>query len=492
MKNKGLSILVAGVLVLSVFVFALMMPPVQAPDGVIDLSNDPAFSGYPTIAVQDNSVFVAWVDDRDGDNDIFIKRSLTNGEFFDAEINVSNTLDNSFDPQLFVVDNFVFVVWVEDDGVNKEIMYRRSSDSGVTFTPSPLPIATPQPPINISNTPEPSIAPRIAGSSTTLFFVWRDGASLIEEIFLKSFDLSTETLGSVVNVSNTPAASSINPRVAFYGGNLYEAWADNKSGNDDIYIRTSGDVGATFTPVLASDPRNVSNNGGSSINPEIALSSDLLGQTAPAGGIIVHLVWHDDDSGNDRILYSRSLDNIATFTAPTPLSLGGVDSLAPKIELAGSFVYVAWRQGTAMPNENEISFSRSTDQGATFPAPAAVVNISNTPSFDSRHPQLFVLDSNVFVVYRDNEGGDFEIYLKRSQDFGATFGVRVPISDNTGISDFGLTAATNSFHSVYFTWHDVSPGNDEILFLPAVSPLTIEAFMTDSAGNDLNSFDSVI
>ncbi|MFQ5941182.1 MAG: sialidase family protein, partial [Nitrososphaerales archaeon] len=495
MKNKGLSILISLVLVGSIFVLATMMQ-VQAPSGTLNLSNNAAFSGLPKIAVNGDTVHVVWVDEElgVGNTEIFYKRSLNNGVGFEGTINVSNTEGSSVDAQIAENGEFVFIVWVEDedeflvsDGIT-DIMFSRSIDNGATF----------ESPVALSSSSVDAFAPKIAATSSALSIVWRDTISGDDEIqYRRSTDngatFDPSLVSDPLNISDTViAGSSINPRVAMYGGNVYVAWADNFSGNDEIYLRKSTDFGATFTPAPGSDPVTVSNSpAGDSIIPEMAISAST---NSPS--LIVHVVWLDNDpafggGGNDVVVYGRSMDNGVNFNTAEQEVLSDTlnDSSDPRIGVSGDVVSAVWRE--SLGGFNEIFYNRSIDDGATFLS-AELENISGTALFDSLAPELFVFATNVFVMYKDNSPGDFDIFIKRSINDGEDFGLAVNISNSSGTSDFGEVASTSSFHSVYGVYRDNTDGDPDVYILNAVLPLAVQAFMTDSAGNDLNSFDSVI
>lgn len=97
------------------------------------MSNNPAPSSLPTIAAIGNNVHVAWMDSA-GASDIFYTRSLDNGETFSSIENVSNNAGFSYYPAIAVLGNNVYLVWTDDTIGNFDILYKRSSDNGATFS----------------------------------------------------------------------------------------------------------------------------------------------------------------------------------------------------------------------------------------------------------------------------------------------------------------------------------------------------------------------
>ena len=72
--------------------------------------------------------------DSAGASDIFYTRSLDNGETFSSIENVSNNAGFSYYPAIAVLGNNVYLVWTDDTIGNFDILYKRSSDNGATFS----------------------------------------------------------------------------------------------------------------------------------------------------------------------------------------------------------------------------------------------------------------------------------------------------------------------------------------------------------------------
>ena len=98
-----------------------------------NLSNNPAPSSLPAIAVIGNNVHVAWMDSA-GASDIFYTRLLDDGATFSSIENVSNNAGFSFSPAIAVLGNNVYLVWADDSTGSFNILYKRSSDNGTTFS----------------------------------------------------------------------------------------------------------------------------------------------------------------------------------------------------------------------------------------------------------------------------------------------------------------------------------------------------------------------
>ncbi len=66
-----------------------------------------------------------WVDDRDGDNEVYYKRSTNGGISWEADTRLTNNSTNSQYPSVAVSGSAVHVVWNDDRDGNVEIYYKR-------------------------------------------------------------------------------------------------------------------------------------------------------------------------------------------------------------------------------------------------------------------------------------------------------------------------------------------------------------------------------
>jgi hypothetical protein len=194
------------------------------------------------------------------------------------------------------------------------------------------------------------------------------------------------------------------------------------------------------------NPINISDSKGMSIDQRISVS-----------GNNVYVVWKDNVNGIEDVFFSKSSDNGFNFTTPINLSNTTSSSFEPKVYSIANYVYVFWTENVKSSN-NEIFFTRSTDNGASFNKP---VNLSNTEKGMSGIEEVAISGSNVYIAFRDSVTGDPEIFFTRSTDNGASFNKPVNISNNDGLS--GLPKVSASGNTVNIVWEDTTTGNDEIL-----------------------------
>jgi lipid-binding SYLF domain-containing protein len=165
-------------------------------------------------------------------------------------------------------------------------------------------------------------------------------------------------------------------------------------------------------------------------------------------------VWHSEDSlgdtiGTDRdILVARSTDDGVTWTAPAALNTNaaseGGDDAWPQLTTDEQGTWVAvWRSpnslGGTIGTDDDILVARSTDDGVTWTAPAALnTNAGSDAGYDVV-PQLTTDGRGTWVAVWHSEdslggtiGTDWDILVARSTDDGVTWTAPAALNTNAG------------------------------------------------------------
>ena len=279
------------------------------------LTNNSAISHFPSIAVSGPVVHVVWEEYRDGNGEIYYKRSTDAGVSWGADTRLTNNSSQSLSPSVAVSDSFVHVTWYDLRDGNSEIYYKRSDDGGLNWGTD----------MRLTNNTSGSTVPAIAASGTIVHIAWEEYRHGPAEIYYKRSSDGGATWGTDTRLTNN-SANSFSPSIATSNSDVNIAWFDHRDGNDEIYSKHSADGGLNW----GVDTR-VTTNAAVSNYPSVSVS-----------GSKVHLVWFDERDGNTEIYYNRSTDSGATWGADFRLTNDAARSTDPCAAVSGSNVHVIW------------------------------------------------------------------------------------------------------------------------------------------------------
>jgi hypothetical protein len=246
------------------------------------LTNDPFYSWYPSIAVCDSIVHVAWVDERDGNFEIYYKRSVDNGVTWEQNVRLTDDPNLSMYPSIAVCDSIVHVVWRDYRDGNSEIYYKRSVDNGVTWKQDQ----------RLTNDPFYSRHPSIAVSDSIVHVAWQDTRDGNYEIYYKRSVNNGVSWEQDVRLTDA-SDRSLAPSIAVRDSIVHVVWRDYRDGNSEIYYKRSVDNGVTWKQdVRLTDAPNYS----------WYLSIACWDCTYDYD---VHITWTDKRDGNWEIYYKH-------------------------------------------------------------------------------------------------------------------------------------------------------------------------------------------
>jgi hypothetical protein len=318
------------------------------------LTNNSAASQFPSVAVYSTTVHVVWQEERDGNKEIYYKRSTDAGLTWGTDIRLTNQIDISRNPSLSVYTSNVFVVWDDFRHGNFEIFCKRSTDGGVTWGFD----------IRLTNNAAGSFNPSISVSGSNVHVAWWDERDSNPEIYYKHSSDNGASWAPDNRLTNNPAYS-FEPSVSTSGSTVHVVWRENRDGNDEIYYMVSTNSGASWiweTRLTYSSAR--------SDNPSISVA-----------GSFVHVVWKDIRDGNNEIYYKRSTNAGVSWESELRLTNNSASSENPSVFVYSSAVHIVWNDNR--DGNNEIFYKRNPI-GST-------VGINNN---NSEIPKEFSLSQN--------------------------------------------------------------------------------------------------
>jgi hypothetical protein len=344
----------------------------------------------PDVAVDSSgNIHVVWHDNTPGNYEIYYKKSTDGGATWTAATRLTWNSGNSVCPAIVVGSSGkVHVVWCDDTPGNYDIYYKKSTDGGTTWLPSQ----------RLTWSSGDSYNPDICvDPNGWVHVVYHDNTSGNNEIYyLKNYEghgggtnwLASKRLTWNLGDSSFPvvAADSF--------GQIHLVWNDDKSGNLEIYYKSSIDGGSNWMTT-----RRLTWTSGASLRPSIAITPPYL----------IHVAWHDGTPGNYEIYYLKSVDGGLNWSANRRLTWTSGDSLLPRLAADQSGrIHLVWQDDT--PGNKEIYYKRSTDGGINWETGQ---NLTLTSGTSSRPAIAAGPSESVYVVWDEALGANWEIYYKK-------------------------------------------------------------------------------
>lgn len=231
-------------------------------------------------------VHVVWYDKRDGNSQIYYKRSADGGETWEPEVRLSYDPALREHPAIAASGNHVYVVWHDTRNEGLDIFFKSSADGGLTWSgETPL------------TTDGSSAYASIAAEGETIHVIWgshQEGPQT--EIYTSHSTNAGLTWAVATRLSELPD-DSWSPTISLAGRQVYAAWVDTRDENEEEYFRRSTDGGLTWGPIT-----RLTNNRANSWAPSMV-----------ASGNNVHLFWFDQQDSSVQPLEAEEKLNAVMF-----------------------------------------------------------------------------------------------------------------------------------------------------------------------------------
>jgi hypothetical protein len=377
------------------------------------LSRDP--SGGLHVAWQDVLSSALW--------DVFYVYSSNGGASWTAPKKIPHPSSAYRNPPRIVAASAteVHAVWREstEGEMGDTIIYGKTTNGGTTWDLIPLQVFT------VDGQKNPDIARSASG---TVHVIWvRD--------FSGAFYARSSNWAIATRISDAQTAQFHDkPRIVAGSGNtVYALWADNRTGDMELYLDRSADGGATWgTDVLV-------NSGG------IASAQDSPSLVVLSDGTLL-AAWRDDRSraasGYD-LFVAKSADGGASWGAPVRVTNDAVvlDQHDPVLVAATDIAHILWRQLDA--GKLSLFYAYTVDGGLTWSAP---VPLDPGGSGIEHGPVSAVSDptGRVFAAWEDRRVSGGRIYTSSSVHYVNHGAYTSAIHDTGGIVRWGALSWTAS------------------------------------------------
>ena len=442
--------------------FAITAPSttVASPEGwgeEVRLTNDSHYTNAQVIAVNGNNIHIVWEDRRDGNNEIYYKRSIDNGENWSSDVRLTNADGSSNYPDVAVNDASLHVTWSDPRDGNNEIYYKRSSDNGDSWDSD----------IRLTNNGSKSTYPAIATDGSEIHIVWVDERHGRGEVYYKRSTDGGDSWGSDVRLTFDDQ-SCYSPTIAVNDDSLHVTWQDDRDGNKEIYYKRSNNGGTTW-----GDDVRLTNATELSGTPIISLHDT-----------IIHVVWIDDRDGNYEVYYKRSINNGDSWGVDTRLTNDDTMSNDLSMMVEGENIHVSWVD--SRDGNYEVYYKHGSEHGDVWENDLRITN-DDDYCYD---PDLASDGNNIHIVWRGDPDNKKDVfYIQRPNPppqvdsidplvdhvyLGDPVIILVNGSDDSDAeSDLSLTCefrdpSTNSWQSTFMSvasWNDLE-ARWEVIFSP--------------------------
>ena len=128
------------------------------------LTNDSFVSTNCSVNVSEQVVHILWRDSRDGNDEIYYKRSTDGGVSWENDRRLTNNSASSIYPSVTVSGPIVHVVWEDYRGAGSEIYYKHSTDEGINWDED----------TRLTNAGSFSMYPSVSASDSVVHVLWED------------------------------------------------------------------------------------------------------------------------------------------------------------------------------------------------------------------------------------------------------------------------------------------------------------------------------
>jgi len=305
------------------------------------------------------------------------------------------------------------------------------------------------------NGPEPlpvaQHAPRVAARGARVYVVWHEASAGLDNVYLAVSRDRGETFAPPVRVSDHPpgTVAEMNPAIAARGRRVLVTWQEFAAGRNDDAGRIE---------LARFDTR------GTKLGPDVRVDDhDGVGKWVPAIALVGNdplVAWVDErDTGFagepvEHIYVARGHGGGATFDPAVRIDAGATDPLAahldnkwgPALATLGNTAYAAWAD---FRNYNwDIFLARSDDGGATWGTNVRVDDFPDLERLDERPSLAVDRRGPLHVVWTDLRAreADTNIFYARSDDRGASFTADRQLDDSKVGFDADHDTPTNQWH----------------------------------------------
>ena len=233
----------------------------------VNKNTDNSGQSEPAIALDSqNNIYVAWTDERNGQPDVYAAKYDSTGQaswLNDVKINSQSGASASYAPAIALDNNdYLYVAWTDERNGNGDIYLAKYNSSGqAVWSPDNIIVSAD----TDYNQKFPSLAITTADN---IYLNWVDERNGNQDIYAQKLDTNGNRLWTddpKINI-NSGSSSQNNPEIIInpFDNNAYAAWQDDRNGDFDIYASQVDLYGAITNianvPLVVSGAKQIGNN----------------------------------------------------------------------------------------------------------------------------------------------------------------------------------------------------------------------------------------
>ncbi len=231
----------------------------------------------------------------------------------------------------------------------------------------------------------------------------------------------------------------------------------------------------------------------SSFGPPVRVNADAANdQGAPAVAPLPFqepfIAWQDARCGSEDIYTSRSHNNFTSYGPDKRAddSLGSSSQIEPAVAVASNgTIYVVWQDNRRNAFDYDIYLTKSTDGGATFKRNVKVDDSNVSKSSWQERPSIAVTSKgDIYVAWQDDRTGQIRIRGALSTNGGSSFSASREISPTASVNGQSGVQLLSQGDKIFAVFMDTPTGTAHPYL--SISPVGGKAFSTavrlDSTG----------
>ena len=417
------------------------------------VNDDPgnADQGYPNISTDGNGNFIiSWKDERNGNQDIFTQRYASDGSLLGTNFKVNDDLGSADQtgPSISTNNNGNFVIsWTDRRNGDSDIYTQRYTGNGNTAGTN----------FKVNN--DLGSADQVQSSISTdsygnFIITWQDSRHGNADIYAQRFTGNGSPLDTNFQVNDNLGNSEQRRPVigSDASGNFVITWLDRRNENYDVYAQRfaheGNPLGINFK---VNDDQNMRWQG----YPNI--SSNMNGNFV--------VTWEDQRDIWDTYIYAQryaSDGSLLGVNFKVSDSLGyDVQNPSVSVDSSGNFV-ITWKDRRNGEFTHDIYAQRYAHDGSQL---GSNFKVNDDPGNAIQYNPDIVTDKNgnFVITWADGRNANFDIYAQRYASNGSALGMNFMINDDTGnATQRRPSIDSDSSGNFVITWVDDRMGSNDI------------------------------